>query len=581
MKKQLLTTLTFLCTIFSLAAQNTFTASTNKNKVGVNEQFSLSYTVNESGNNFSPPNLSNFIVLSGPNTSSSTTIINGKISQENSYTYYLRAKKVGIYTIASASIFVDGKKLRSNSITIQVLKSSPKPKNNNSPEAIARENVFLSLDLSNTSPYIGEQITATYKLYFKQEISSPELIENPSYTGFWHENFDLGENYPIKNEVLNGIKYQVATLKLLTLIPQREGELTIEQMELDVPVHIPTNQRDFFGRRRSRTINIICATGDKKINVKPLPIQGKPNNFNGAVGQFKFTTKLDRNLIKTNESATLSQRVNGVGNLRMIEMPEFQIPNNIESYEPKYKESISVRKNGLKGYKREESLLIPRNKGAYKIPSISFSYFDPSKKKYITESSPSYVLTVEGDSIELSKSVIVNNIEKEDVTFIGKDILYIKTNAGDLKPTSIPLFNKPIYSIIICLLFLLIIASIIVSVLLRKAIIDPSKWSNRKASKSAVIALKTNSNLDIYTDIEKALELFFKLKWKIDRSKFNKEYIQIFLNNKQVDEILTSELIEILEYCEMSRFMNSTSGTDSLDIKKRVEILIDNLENYN
>lgn len=581
MKKQLLTTIFFLCTILSLVAQNSFTASINKNKVGINEQFSLTFTVNASSKNFTPPNLSNFIVLSGPNTSSSTTIINGKISKENSFTYYLRAKKIGIFTITSASIFVDGKKLRSNNITVQVLKSSPKPKNSNSPEAIARENVFLSLDLSNSSPYIGEQITATYKLYFKQEISSPELIENPSYTGFWHEDFDLGENYPIKNEVINGVKYQVATLKLLTLIPQREGVLTIEQMELDVPVHIPTNQRDFFGRRRTRTININCATGDKKINVKPLPIQGKPNNFSGAVGQFKFTTKLDRNTINTNESATLSQRISGEGNLRMIEMPKFQIPNNIESYEPKYKESIAVRKNGLKGFKREESLLIPRNKGAYKIPSVSFSYFDPSKQKYITETSSPYVLTVEGDSLDNSNTVVVNNIQKEDVNFIGKDILYIKTNTGDLKQTSISLFNKPIYSFVIYLLIVLIMASIIVSILLRNEVIDPSKWSKRRASKKALIALKINSNENIYTDIEKALELFFKLKWKIDRSKFNKDHIQIFLKNKQVEETLTIELIEILEYCEMSRFTNSTNESDSLNIKKRVEILIDKLENYN
>ena len=130
---------------FVIQAQISFTASVNKNKVGVNEQFSITFTVNGSGDKFQAPLFSDFTVLTGPSTSSSTTIINGKVSNENSYTYYLRAKKVGLFTIGSASIRVNGKQYQSSTTSIQVLKSSPKNNTNNTPLAKAKENVFIEL----------------------------------------------------------------------------------------------------------------------------------------------------------------------------------------------------------------------------------------------------------------------------------------------------------------------------------------------------------------------------------------------------------------------------------------------------
>ena len=204
-------------------------------------------------------------------------------------------------------------------------------------------------------------------------------------------------------------------------------------MDLDVPVAIPTNQRDFFGRTRSRMVNIICSSGNKTLKVKPLPSNGKPSNFSGAVGEFQFTTKLDRDSIQTNESATLSMRVSGTGNLRMIDLPVFDIPNNLEAYDPKFSESIKLKEIGLAGFKRVEYLLIPRNRGTYKVNSGSFNYFNPKTKKYVTVDRPSYTLTVEGGVNGTSSTVVLNNITKEDVSFIGKDILYIKTSLNNLK----------------------------------------------------------------------------------------------------------------------------------------------------
>ena len=577
MKKNLL--LLFVLFQSVLLVAQTFSAITNKNKLGLNEQFNLTFSLNASGDRFVAPNLSNFTVLAGPSSSSSTSMINGKVTKETSFSYRLRAKKMGVFTIYPAKISVKGKQLQSNSLSVQVLKASPKSSSNNSPEAIAKSNVFIELQLSNSNPYVGEQIIAIYKLYFSQEVRSPELLENPTYTGFWHEDYDLGKNYPISEEYRKGKKYQVATLKKLVLIPQRSGKLPIAGMDLEVPVAIPTNQRDFFGRRTSRMINIICSTGDKNLQVKALPKQGKPSNFSGAVGVFKFTTKLDRDSIQTNESANLSLRISGNGNIRMIDLPAFEIPNDIEAYEPKYKESINLKKLGLSGYKREEYLLIPRNKGTYKIGGLSFSYFNPSKKKYVSIESPSYTLSVTGNSTGTTTAVILNNITKEDVSFIGKDILYIKTSLKNFSTTKVLFYGSSLFWTLLLVPLFLVILVFILMLLTRNSIIDIKQLQKGSASKQAIKYLN-KSKTDLHTTIENSLQLFMFKKWNLKRSKFNKEDILSVLKNKQVDDALVSEFNQIIEACEMARFTSVETQVNEQELKDQALRLMEKLENY-
>jgi hypothetical protein len=576
--KNYLFLLFFIVKSVLLSAQ-TFSASINKNKVGLNEQFTLTYTLDESGDRFVAPNLSNFSVLAGPSSSSSTSIINGKVSKETSYTYRLRSKKVGAFTIYPAKIRVKGKELKSNTLSIQVLKSSPKATSNTSPEAIAKRNVFVQLELSNSNPYVGEQVIASYKLYFSQEVRSPELLETPTFTGFWHEEFGLGKNYPISETYIKGKKFQVALLKKLVLIPQHSGALSIAPMELEVPVATPTNQRDFFGRRTSRIVNIICSTGKKSLKVKALPKQNMPVGFSGAVGSFEFTTKLDRDSIQTNESANLSLRVSGSGNLRMIELPEFDVPIDIEAYEPKYKENINLEKFGLSGFKREEYLLIPRNKGVYKIGSVRFSYFNPSKKKYITINSPSYTLKVKGASSASATPVVLNSFTKEDVSFIGKDILYIKTSLTNTRTSKAYFFGSTAFYLILFIPLFLVIAVLVILLLSKKSIINLKKFKEGSSAKQAIRVLN-DPELELHTAIENSLQTFMFKKWRLKRAQFNKADLLEVFHKKQVPLNLINDFNKLIESSEMARFTSGEYLSNDQDLKALTIELLEQLENY-
>ena len=403
----------------------------------------------------------------------------------------------------------------------------------------------------------------TYNLYFSQDIRSPELLKESIYQGFWSENIDLGDSYPIVNKTINNKVFKVATIKKVILIPQKVGELNITKMQLDVPVVIKTNQRDIFGRQRSRLINIICSTEDKIINVIELPKKNKPKNFSGAVGNFSFSTKIDIDSTKINESITLSLRVSGDGNLKMFNLPEFIIPSDIETFDPKYNEDIKIGQQGLNGFKRAEYLLIPRNKGTYKIDSINFNYFSLKENDYKTIKKPLFNIYVYGDA---PKKEILSQFNKEDVKFIGKDILYIKKRGKLYKYNSKLSFYDKLYNLSIP--FFIIFLFISLKYFIKKNNIKFDYIFKGSILKRALKELKNTNSKDL-SNVNKSIQIFLELRFQIKKSNFNSNYIKEFLIKNKYEESLIDELIDLIDSYQSLKFSKRKVNQDF--IKNKVD----------
>jgi hypothetical protein len=187
-----------------------FIAQTSKNKVSVGEVFQIAFTINTSASNFKAPNLSDFDVYSGPNQSSSMQIVNGSMSQSISLSYMLSAKKEGKFTIGAASIVVNGAKLESNVIPIEV-KGAAQQQNNNANSNSANtynpyanqqnttattpqyssdksnDDVFIRTFVTKKSCYIDEQIVVTQKVYSRLNLRGFQNYKMPGYNGFWSQ----------------------------------------------------------------------------------------------------------------------------------------------------------------------------------------------------------------------------------------------------------------------------------------------------------------------------------------------------------------------------------------------------------
>ena len=127
MKKVLLYQI-FLLMSLSLKAQDVVVKAEYPAQVTAGQQFSVMWTVNAGGGEFTAPLFTGFFKLMGPQTSysSNTQIINGKMSNETtySYVYYLQAVKEGKFVIAPAVFKLKNKEYRSDSMNIEVVGSN-------------------------------------------------------------------------------------------------------------------------------------------------------------------------------------------------------------------------------------------------------------------------------------------------------------------------------------------------------------------------------------------------------------------------------------------------------------------------
>ena len=162
-----------------------------------------------------------------------------------------------------------------------------------------------------------------YKLYVSNEVSITSNwreIDTPKYADFWSQNIDNQGNFKIYEGKYDGEDYRYVILRTTVLYPQKTGDLNIEPLTLDVPIDVRSNKRDLFGRYLMTRVNKTISAGNRTIKVKPLPIQGKPDNFSGAVGDFKFKVATNKTRLDANESFELNVDISGNGNLKLFDL---------------------------------------------------------------------------------------------------------------------------------------------------------------------------------------------------------------------------------------------------------------------
>ena len=566
-----------------------FTASVDKTKVPLNQHFTLSYKIDGAGNSFSPPNLSAFQVLSGPNQSSSMTMVNGKVSQSITLSYKLKSRtnKLGKVSIGPASIQSASKQLKSNAVTIEFVKASQQnTAEQNDISAQLDKNIHLVLSVSKSELFVGEQMVASYKLYFNTDINGiTDHVKNPSFNSFWTQDFELKEN-DVKQVNYKGQAYYMVELKKVLLTPQKAGELEIESMGIELQARVRSARRNFSFFGSFRNVRHKVYSRSKKINVKPLPSKNKPVNFNGAVGAFSLESSLSKTEAEANEAISLKITVKGKGNLKLFDTPQLNIPPDIETYEPKITEKITASSSGNTGSKVFEYVLIPRYAGEYKIPSIRFSYFDLDKKSYIPLSSPDYLLKISGEAKRQDAGQQqIGYSNKDDVTLLGEDVLFIKTSSATFKVIDQYYFKSVLfYSLVLVPLLGLIIALF----LMRKyssmhqdlALMNRRKASMRSKKRLSVakLHLDKQETAAFYEALSKAIWSYFSEKMNIPYSEISRDKIEDLLIEKEIELSLRQTLSSILEQCEIARFAAVSSQSDLSEIYENTANLLTKID---
>ena len=564
-----------------------FTATVDNNKVGINDRFQVSFTFTGTDingvKNYSPPPFQHFLVLSGPNQSTNMEIINSSVSASRTFSYYLQAKATGKFTIESASIDYDGKTYKTKPISMEVVAGSTRPNNNGSSsqqpvitQKDIGDNLFVKSTADKQKVYLGEPVTVTYKLYTRLNIASQMSVNKlPQYNGFWAEELSTPNNITFSTEVVNGKQYRVGILKKVCLFPSQTGELSVTPFELNVPVQIQSRKRsgnifdDFFNDPffdAGRTVNYDAKSNILKVRVIPLPDKNVPDSFKGAVGSFTLNSSIDKTTVNANDPVSIKLNISGTGNIKLIDAPEIKLPTGFDKYEPKVTEQVN-RTGNISGTKKIEYLVIPRISGKREIPPIKFSYFDLNKNSYVTLQSKPYELNVERGN---ESSNLASN-SKEDIKFLGDDIRYIKTSTDIEKQSGILVYKVGFW---IAAGFPLLLLAGLVTFKKRndKLLSNAQLLKYQKAQKIAKNRLKVAKNLlheknqtAFYSEISLALYGYLEDKLDIPKSEFSLEEAVSRLKQSNVNNSVIDDLKQTAEKCEYIRFAPQKDGLAAMN----------------
>ena len=574
-----------------------FTA-TAPDAVVVGDQFRLSYTITtQEVRNFRAPSIKGFEVLMGPSrsTQSSVQIINGKTTSTQSitFTYILMAKTEGEYTIPGATVTANGNQMVSNSVTIKVLPADKSAgqnqgKGKTGSATISGNDLFITGTINKTTVYEQEAILLTYKIYTQVDLRGFDNVHLPDFKGFHSQEVELPTNRRWGLEHYKGRNYQTTIFRQFVLFPQQSGKLTIDAARFDASIAVATQvdpfdfDSFFNGGGGGYMVKKSLFTPKLSIDVKALP--DKPADFSGGVGDLNITSSINSTSVKTNDAVTVKVVISGTGNLKLLSNPEVKFPEDFEIYDPKSENNFRLTSEGLSGNKVIEYLAIPRNPGDYKIPPVSFTYFDVKSKSYKTLTTEGYNLHVEKGEGDATQT-IANFTNKDEVKVLNEDIRFIKQNEVKLTPRGQFFFGTLGYW-----LFYLIptLVFIIFFILYRKQIAanaNVAKVRTKKANKVAVKRLKLAGKLlsdnkkdEFYDEVLKALWGYVSDKLSIPMSRLSKDNVEEELRNYGVAEELIAGFLKVLDNCEFARFAPSDANqgmdkiyAEALDIISKME----------
>lgn len=568
-KKTYILILTLLMTTVVSAQNIELVATVSKSKLGVHQRLKIEFRVNKQGaDDFQLPELEGFDVIAGPSSSISQSWVNGKVTYSQGYIYILKPKKVGVFTIPSATIEYKGKSIKSNEVRVTVLRESEVPKDPNDPGYIASENVHLVTEISNTNPYVGEGIYVVYKLYFSNQVGLSgdwRVKEIPQYNGFWNQDIEQ-KREDVKAANYKGEEYRYLILKKALLIPQKSGKLIIDPINMDITVNVPTGRGDFFGNAITRRVNHATTSKSRSIQVKQLPLEGKPLNFTGAVGEFNYHVSTSKEVLKSNETTQLTVQVSGKGNLKLFELPKIETPSELEVYTPEHTENVKTTLKGLSGKIMDSYTVVPEFKGKYKVPSTSFSYFSLEDEQYHTITSDPIIINVaEGKALPTETSIAETDTTlKQQVKVSANNFRYIQTRTEFEPNITVNFFKSNMFYTLLFLPFIAIPIGIFVGKKKAKRDGDLVGKRLRKADKLARKYLsqarkKLGKKEAFYIALEKALHNFLKAKLNIETSEISKEKITELLQDRTIDDATIKEFIEVLNDCDFARYTPTTN----------------------
>ena len=389
----------------------------NDGPVVVGEPFRVQYVASHftAGDEFRKLDFGKLTLVSGPDQHEATTYGKNGLVQVRNLIYTLMASRPGVYLLPAATVRIGGVAYRSKPVTIRAitaeeavthgLRQAPVTAEaeqlllpGEDANAKIRKNLFIRVTVDRESCYVGQPVTATFKLYSRLQ-SRSDIVRNPGLYGFSIQDMVSLADREHTVETVNGKTFDVHTIRKVQLYPLAAGTFQIDRMEV-------RNQVEFYlaaGRSRNEQRDLAIASGDDDasmgptetfgnsmhtdpvdIRVKAVPDSNKPAQFAGAVGRFSVKAGLSQLSIAANQQGVLEYRVSGAGNFSQLTAPVVKWPAGVEGFEPEVRDRLDKEAAPLQGERVFRYHFIVSGPGDFDIEAPAFAYFNADTNRFIT-----------------------------------------------------------------------------------------------------------------------------------------------------------------------------------------------------
>ena len=406
-------------------------AVVDRNRTTVGDSIALQVTIEDGDGDVDLSGLTDFKSISRGSTSS-FQMVNGRTSRQMIYNYVLIPLKTGNLTIPSIPVTIDGQIHYTVPIRISVSKEPPADS--------GRRDVYVTAELSTSSPWVGQQIVYTFRLYNAVQVADAKF-QPPEFEGFHAEELEDRKSH---RTVINGREFIVTEVKFI-LVPFKTGTLTIEPAVLQVGMVSrsrrarPFSGMDaFFGRNEMTTR--VLQSDPIAVTVRELPPKPADMDFSGLVGRFDIRATLDKTELDTGDSTTLTVTISGQGNIMDAAAPPIPAPAGFKTYSDNPEETIQKDDNGYSGSKTFRTALVPVQPGEYRIDPVALTYFDVQQGNYRTVVTPAAMIQVSPSDTAANDIDVFRAAQgqtpslKKRVEFTGRDILPLKESLAALEP---------------------------------------------------------------------------------------------------------------------------------------------------
>jgi tetratricopeptide (TPR) repeat protein len=487
--------------------------------------------------------------------STSVSIVNGRMSATASHTYAVTAERAGTYTIGPVQVDYGGRTIDAGVVRLLVVAGHA-----GQVAAPGGQGLRLVAEVSDHRVYLYQPLRLTLRLEVRgvqvADLQYPTVTADGLTVGGFPEPSQRRERGP--GGPVDVVEFETE------VVPVRTGTLSLGPATMQLSVVVRGRADPFFGgmfgSRKPRTL-----TADPvAIEVVPLPADGRPAGFSGAVGRFTLDVKAKPKAVDAGDPVTFDVTVSGTGSLAQAKPPAVAATPGLKVYDPS--EQQTATRDGAVSTRRFEQVVIPERAGTVTIPPIEFSYFDPSAARYVTARGPAVVVAVRPRA-STTPDVVVGAPAPTRATPpkpLGRDIVFIKDDPGTFRPIDAPTAGSAWFWAL-QLVPLVVLAAVVVWDRRRARFgADPRLARFAGAGAAARRALAAAARSGEPDAVARAYAEYLCAKLDLAPGAVASEAVRSRLVRAGVGAEVVADATGLLEACEHDRYRPAPGGADGL-----------------